>query len=334
MYRLANFSESRTNAIVFLRTAICVVCALGAGLLSVETAVARENLTREIILLWSGVAPGSESFDGEEKTEERGDPEVPNAWVTQVKQPRMEVIPATTKEVAHTAIVICPGGGYGGLAYDKEGVEIGLWFAKRGVTAFVLKYRHGGGVHQHPVPLSDAQRALRIVRSQAKERGYGADRVGVMGFSAGGHLASTASTHFDDGDPGAAEVVDRWSCRPDFQVLIYPVISMDEAITHAGSRTNLLGKHPSPEDVENLSNELQVTEETPPAFIVHATDDGAVPVVNSVRYYLALVKHKVAAELHIFEKGGHGFGKRRKDLPAVEWPHLLENWLRNRQLIR
>lgn len=293
----------------------------------------RDSAPRKVITLWEGVAPGSETFPGEEKSEERGDPGVPNSWVTQVKQPRLTVIPAHTKHPAKTAIVICPGGGYGGLAFDKEGIEIGEWLSQLGVSAFVLKYRHGGGPHQHPIPLTDIQRAIRIVRSRAGDDSYEADRIGVMGFSAGGHLASSVSTHFDGGNPEATEATDRQSCRPDFQILLYPVISMDASITHAGSRQNLLGSNPADDLVRLMSNELQVADDTPPAFIVHATDDGAVPVANSLRYYRALVDHKISAELHVFAQGGHGFGMRRKDLPIGYWPTLLENWLRSRKLI-
>lgn len=293
----------------------------------------QEVATQQVIDLWNGITPGSEDITDVELSEERGEPGVPNSWVTHVKVPTLTVFPASTKEEGETAVIICPGGGYGGLAFDKEGTEVAQWFAKRGVTAFVLKYRHGGGPHQHPVPLSDVQRAVRIVRENASEFGYKTDRIGVMGFSAGGHLASSVGTHFDGGDANAKDAIDQQSCRPDFLMLIYPVISLDSDITHGGSRKNLLGDQPTAEMVELMSNDLQVTDDTPPTFLVHATDDGGVPVENSLRFYRALVDHKVPAELHVFDEGGHGFGMRRKDKPVVEWPNLLENWLQSRGLI-
>jgi acetyl esterase/lipase len=285
-----------------------------------------------VITLWDGVAPGSEKFTGEEQAEERGDDNLPNAWITGVSKPTLTVVAPPEAERNGTAMVICPGGGYGGLAWDKEGLEIGQWLADRGVTTFVLKYRHGGGVHQHPVPLSDIQRAMRIVRSQADAWKIVPERVGVMGFSAGGHLASSAGTHFDLGNKSSSDAVEQQSCRPDFMVLIYPVISMDAKITHGGSMANLLGEKPTDALVALMSNDLQVTEQTPPTFIAHATDDGAVPVENPLLFYRALVEHKVPAELHIFEKGGHGFGMRQQG-PVEEWPSLLANWLKGRELI-
>jgi acetyl esterase/lipase len=208
---------------------------------------------------------------------------------------------------------------------------MGRWLADRGISTFVLKYRHGGGVHQHPVPLSDIQRAIRVVRSQSADWKIVSDRVGVMGFSAGGHLASSVGTHFDSGNQESSSAIERQSCRPDFMVLIYPVISMDARITHAGSLKNLLGEQPDPQQVELMSNDKQVSSDTPPTFIAHAADDGAVPVENALRFYRALIEHKVPAELHIFEKGGHGFGMRQQG-PVEEWPNLLANWLKSRGL--
>ena len=289
-------------------------------------ALAKDSVP-EVISLWPGVAPGSEGFEGEEKLVERGDSQVANAWVESVVEPNITVYLPPADQRNGAAIVICPGGGYAGLAIDKEGHEIAEWFRQRGVVAGVLKYRNGGMQHQHPVPLNDAQRALRIVRSNAHQWQIESDRIGIMGFSAGGHLASTAGTHFDEGDPEAKEPLDRVSCRANFMVLVYPVISMEDDCTHRGSRKNLLGETPSAELIAELSNELQVTAETGPTFLAHAGDDKAVPVENSLQFYSALREHSVPAELHAFELGGHGFGMRAHDLPVGRWPELLEAWL-------
>jgi acetyl esterase/lipase len=286
-----------------------------------------------VIALWEGTAPGSEEFKSKEVSDERGTPEQSDLWIGRVSQPTLTVVAPFEYERNGTGVVICPGGGYSGLAFEKEGLEMGRWFAKQGVTAFVLKYRHGGGVHQHPVPLNDVRRAMRIVRSQAEQWKLADEKIGVMGFSAGGHLASSLGTHFDAGSPNAEDEIERERCRPDFMVLVYPVISMDAKITHLGSLDNLLGEHPDPQTVELMSNDKQVTDNTPPTFITHASDDQAVPVENALRFYRALIDHKVPAELHVFAEGGHGFGMRNKDKPVVEWPNLLANWLRSRQLI-
>lgn len=286
----------------------------------------------EVIPLWNGTAPGSEDYTAEERSEERGDPSLPNRWVTEISRPTLTLILPEQRQSATAGIVICPGGGYGGLAFDKEGIEIGEWFRDRGMAAFVLKYRCGGGPHQHPVPLSDVQRAMQYVRHHADRWNIDPKRIGVMGFSAGGHLASTIATHFETDQTLDDTSLERTSSRADFAVLIYPVISMREQITHGGSRQNLLGQSPSDDQVELLSNDEQVTQDTPPTFLVHATDDRAVPVANSLRYYEALVKNEVPAELHVFEQGGHGFGMR-SDLPVNQWPELLQIWLENHELM-
>jgi acetyl esterase/lipase len=224
------------------------------------------------------------------------------------------------------AVVICPGGGYQNLAMDKEGYAFAKWLNGLGVSAFVLKYRLGPRYH-HPIELGDAQRAIRTVRSRAVEYGLQADRIGIMGFSAGGHLASTAGTHFDTGDANAADAIDRASSRPDFMVLCYPVITFG-TFAHVGSRKNLLGDNPDPKLVENLSNELQVTKDTPPTFLFHTTTDATVPVENSVMFYSALRKAGVPAELHIYERGPHGVGLALSDPVLATWPGRLADWLR------
>jgi len=231
-----------------------------------------------------------------------------------------------------TAVVIAPGGGYQALAMEHEGRQFAYWFNAMGVTAFVLKYRLGPKYH-HPIELGDAQRAIRTVRARAAEFNVSAERIGMMGFSAGGHLTSTAGTHFDSGKAEASDPIERVSSRPDFLILGYPVISFDSAITHAGSLRSLLGETPDPKLVEDLSNDLRVTAQTPPTFIFHTTNDNAVPVENSVRFYLALRKAKVPVEMHLFEAGPHGVGMALNDPSLAQWPQLLMTWMRSRGLL-
>jgi acetyl esterase/lipase len=226
-----------------------------------------------------------------------------------------------------TGIIVIPGGGYGGLAMDHEGAQIAEWLNSLGVTAFVLKYRMHGTGHMHPVPMMDGQRAIRTVRARAKEWGVDPARVGVLGFSAGGHLASTLGTHYDAGSAENPDVIERVSSRPDFLLLCYPVISLTQPYTHTGSRDNLLGKNPDPALLHSLSNETQVTENTPPTFIFQTSEDKGVPAENCIAFYLALHKAGVPAEMHIFETGRHGLGLA-KDTPGTkEWPRLCQNWL-------
>jgi acetyl esterase/lipase len=215
---------------------------------------------------------------------------------------------------------------------DKEGRQIASWFNAMGVTAFVLKYRLGPRYH-HPIELGDAQRAIRLVRSRAMQFGIAPDRLGMMGFSAGGHLAATAGTRFDEGDANAPDPVDRLGSRPDFLILAYPVISFDPAIAHAGSVRSLLGENPSPALLQELSAELHVTAKTPPAFLFSTNADTAVPAENTIRFYLALRQAKVPAEMHIFENGPHGVGLDLGDPALSLWPTLLANWLRGRGLL-
>lgn len=204
------------------------------------------------------------------------------------------------------AIVICPGGAYGALA-PHEGVHYALWLNEQGITAFVLKYRLGTGGYKHPAMMQDVLRAIRHVRANAENWKLDARRIGVMGSSAGGHLASTALTHFDVGDPKAAGPIDRVSSRPDLGILCYPVITMGPN-THAGSKKNLLGDNPDPRLVELLSNEKQVTKDTPPTFIFHTVEDSAVKVENSLEFAAALRRAGVSFSLHIYPKGAHGTG--------------------------
>jgi acetyl esterase/lipase len=240
---------------------------------------------------------------------------------------------AEPQNAARSAVVICPGGGYAHLAMDHEGEQIAEWFNNLGVTAFVLQYRNNNSGHRHPVPMSDGQRAIRTVRARATEWNVDRGKIGVMGFSAGGHLASTLATHFDAASAEAADAIDRASSRPDFLILCYPVISMTEPYMHRGSRDNLLGKDADESLASRLSNERQVTVETPPTFIFQTDADKSVPAENCVAFYLALRKAGVPAELHIYQEGKHGVGLA-SDLPATStWPDRLRDWLRVRGLL-
>ncbi len=226
------------------------------------------------------------------------------------------------------SVIICPGGGYSILAANHEGVDVAKAFNELGITAFVLKYRIPSdrtNVDRSVAPLQDAQQAIRLVRKNAAKWGLKADKIGIMGFSAGGHLAATATTHFTmKADPS---VLDTTSTRPDFSILIYPVVSFVADITHKGSRNNLIGDKPTAEKTELFSNELQVTPQTPPTFLVHAADDGAVPVENSIRFYQACIKNKVPVEMHLYPKGGHGFGMNNRTTED-KWFDRLANWLK------
>jgi acetyl esterase/lipase len=264
------------------------------------------------ILLWENGAPGA-----------LGQTDADKPSITVYRAPRGS---------NGTAIVVAPGGGYANLATEHEGRQEAYWFNAMGVTAFVLRYRLGPRYH-HPIELGDAQRAIRTVRARATEFSVIPDRIGMMGFSAGGHLTSTAGTHFDTGKPDAADPIERVSSRPDFMILGYPVISFDPAVAHAGSVRMLLGENPDAKLIENLSNDLQVTPQTPPTFIFHTTNDNGVPVENSVRFYLALRKAKVPVEMHLFENGPHGVGMALNDPSLSAWPTLLMNWLRARGLL-
>jgi acetyl esterase/lipase len=252
-----------------------------------------------------------------------------------VSIPAIEVRLPARGNATGQAVVVCPGGGYGGLAYDWEGTDIAGWLNSRGIAAIVLKYRlpiDGDVAHQKwLVPLLDAQRAIRLTRAHAKEWGIAPARVGIMGFSAGGHLASTAGTRFDRGKTDASDPVERLSSRPDFMILVYPVITMQEGTTHGGSRRSLLGENPTDELVRLYSNELQVTDDTPPTFLVHAGDDDAVPVRNSLLFYDALLAHHVPAELHVYPKGGHGFSLALDKGHLEGWTRVCARWLAEQQ---
>jgi acetyl esterase/lipase len=297
----------------FKAIVVCVIIALSYGTIG---AVKEAQVSRNFVKLWPDGAPGAEGNMNGDK-------------------PTLTVYLPPKQEAAGCGIVICPGGGYGHLAMEHEGRQVAQWLNSFGISAFVLKYRHrnSGAGYGHPAPLQDAQRAIRMVRSRAKEWNVDTNRIGILGFSAGGHLASSEGTHFNKNYYEPKDSIDQVSCRPDFMILIYPVITLTELYTHSGSRLNLLGKNPAQSLVEYLSNETQVTPETPPTFLVHANDDKAVPPENSIYFYLALRKAKVPAEMHIYENGGHGFGLGKDKGAVSTWPARCADWLRTRGLL-
>jgi acetyl esterase/lipase len=299
--------ENRMNVHRLLRGAGVFVVLAGI-ILGVEA---------QVLELWPEGVPGLRTDASAERIE--------NMRISNVHQPTLTCYPASPDKACGTAVIICPGGAYGLLSIELEGTEPAAWFNALGVTAFILKYRLAD--YGHPAPLRDVLRAVRVVRSRAAEFGLKTDRIGVMGFSAGGHLASCAGTLYDapEGRTGAA--LDTVSARPDFLVLCYPVITMKDPYVHAGSRRNLLGENPTPEQLEHLSTEGQVTKETPPTFLVQTTEDKTVPAENSIRFYQALLRAGVPAELHLYEKGRHGIGLRPGFGPTSEWPRLCEQWL-------
>ncbi|MEO5893773.1 MAG: alpha/beta hydrolase [Ferruginibacter sp.] len=279
-------------------------------------------LSQTVIPLYKDSIPNSRPAKDEEKVE------YPNGITitSKISRPTLTIF-LPKREIANgTAVVICPGGGYWVNASSHEGTDVAREFAAMGVAAFVVKYRipdDATMVNREIGPLQDAQQALKLVRDRAKEWNVNPDRVGIMGFSAGGHLASTAGTHYDKAVIANNE---HTSLRPDFMILIYPVISFNDSIGHKGSKEQLIGKNPSPEKVKEYSNELQVTGKTPPTFLVHASDDDGVDPQNSIVFYQALIKNKVPAELHIYQSGGHGFGMKQKNKNEL-WMERCRNWM-------
>jgi acetyl esterase/lipase len=272
----------------------------------------------EVIPLWPNGTPAAKGTDP--------DKDVPTLTIYRPKP----------EAATGAAMVVCPGGGYGMLAIDHEGRQVAEWFNSLGITAFVLKYRLGPRYH-HPAMLEDAGRAIRTVRAGAEKWKLDPHRIGIIGFSAGGHLASTAATHFDAGKSDADDAIERASSRPDRAILVYPVIALATPYGHSGSLRNLLGDNPPRELIESLSNERQVTRDTPPTFLAHTNADGGVPAENSLLFALALRKAGVPVELHLFERGPHGLGlgagTAKFKVPAepsfAAWPKLCETWLKN-----
>lgn len=279
----------------------------------------------QVIPLWKVIPQEIKAPDYKEK-EDIKDGKVQST--SQVSIPTLSVFLPKGIKQNQTAVVIFPGGGYTHLAIDKEGTKVAEWFNSQGIVAFVLKYRLPNNLimtNKTVGPLQDAQEAIRVIRLNAAVWNIDPNKIGVMGFSAGGHLASTLSTHYDD---RVYETSSKISARPDFSLLIYPVISMENDITHKGSQISLLGENASQQDIDSFSNEKKVTAQTPPAFLIHATDDGAVLPENSINYYLALKKNGVTAELHLYEKGGHGFGLGVNDTSKF-WTKACEEWLKS-----
>jgi acetyl esterase/lipase len=294
-----------------------VLVGLAAWAILVPPVVADPVAEHQVVTLWPGGAPGARGNDPE----------------TDV--PTLTVWRARPETATGAAVVICPGGGYGMLAVDHEGKQVAEWLNSLGVSAFVLRYRLGPR-YRHPVMLQDAARAIRTVRARGEKWGIDPHRIAIMGFSAGGHLASTAGTHFDAGKPAAEDPVERVSSRPDRMILVYPVIALATPYGHIGSKHNLLGDNPSDELVRSLSNETQVTPRTPPTFLAHTNEDTGVPAENSMLFVLALRKAKVPVEFHLFEKGQHGLGLGTgarqfgiaPNLAFQEWPKLCAIWLK------
>lgn len=268
-----------------------------------------------VVPLWNGPAPLSHG-------------------TTQNDIPSLTVYLPQNAAAPTSAIVICPGGGYGHLAWDHEGINEAKWFQARGVAAMILRYRLPVNGYRHPVPMLDVQRAIRVVRSHAADWKINPRKVGIMGFSAGGHLAATADTHFDAGVDTAKDPVERLSCRPDFAILVYAVISMKPGLTHGGSHDNLLGPNPDPATELNLSNETQVTPQTPPTVLVHAVDDTAVKIENSREMYAALQKAGVPSALQEYPHGGHGFGYGHvPDNAPPGWLDKAYDWVKSQGLV-
>ena len=274
--------------------------------------------------VWPNGAPND---NGKKEPEEKFE----GVRVRNVSEAEIYVYLPEKEKNTGAAVVICPGGGYWIEAMDHEGYQMAEWLKSKGIAGIVLKYRLPYGHHE--IPSGDARQAMRIVRMNAKEWGIDPSKIGIAGSSAGGHLASTVGTVFDKGNEKSTNPVERMSCRPDFMLLLYPVISFNEAVGHMGSRKNLIGEGNDWKLARQYSNELNVSAETPPTFLILADDDKTVVPQNSVDFYLALKKNNIPAEMHIFQEGGHGFGMTKKNLPVDQWPDLFCNWLKAMKII-
>jgi acetyl esterase/lipase len=288
----------------------------------------------ETVSLWPARIPGDQGTRIVRKVNERAKtPGFSDRWITGIDAPALVVKRPANPNGA--AVLLVPGGGYGFLAYDNEGTEQARWLNAIGVTCFILLYRlpgEGWG-RRELVPLQDAQRAMRVIRAGAARFGIDAKRVAVIGFSAGGHLAGSLATRYDEATYPPVDAADRLSARPDLAALVYPVITMDAGTTHKGSRDALLGPEPAAAMVAAASVERRVTADTPPVFLVHASDDGTVPVANALTLYAAMLAAKRPAELHVFDEGGHGFGVRlAKTVPAAAWPTLFATYAKRKGL--
>lgn len=287
--------------------------------------VAVNTNAQKILKLWIDGIPGSlknETYS-EKETIANG---IPSRY-EKVTDPTVTVFLPTADKANGTAVLICPGGGYGVLAFDHEGYQIAHWLNDNGIAGIVLKYRLPSELIMKDKsigPLQDAQEGIRYIRRNSSAWHINPRRVGVIGFSAGGHLASSLSTHYSE----KVYDSDTTSARPDFSLLIYPVITFDASFTHLGSRNNLIGKDASEEAVRHFSNELQINEKTPPSFLVHSADDKTVPVKNSIVYFEGLSKFNIPSEMHIFQKGGHGYGLSAGKGTQASWPELCINWMK------
>ena len=277
------------------------------------------------IELWKGVIPGSKSNDGYTENTVRRDGRIISC--ERVVTPELTICLPPSDKASGVAVLVCPGGGYGMLAFDHEGNDIANWLNANGIAAAILKYRLPSDLimeNKSTGPLQDAQEAIRVIRRNSALWKINPHKVGVIGFSAGGHLASTLSTHYSEEIYPAKDDTD---ARPDFSVLVYPVISFHDSITHLGSRKNLLGPDPGIHQIRHFSNDMQITKDTPPAFLVYSSDDMVVFVMNSISYYNGLQKKNVPAEIHIFQKGGHGYGLSHNGSTESSWPDLCIKWL-------
>ncbi len=282
-------------------------------------------VAQNIMKLWPNGAPGNNECPQPEET-------FNGKMVRFVSEPTLTIYLPDKAKNTGAAVVICPGGGYFIEAMDHEGYQYAEYLQSQGITGIVLKYRLPYGHHE--IPLTDVQHAMRTVRYNAKAWGIDPGKIGISGFSAGGHLASTAATHFDKGKSASDNPVELVSCRPDFAVLVYPVITFNELWGHMGSRENLMGKNHDLKLIQYYSNELQVTSETPATFLVLADDDKTVDPKNSIEFYSALKEKGIPAELHIFREGGHGFGMTKKGKPHDQWPELLMAWLKAEKIVK
>lgn len=291
--------------------------------------------TGDTFQIWEGVAPGSEKVEIKEEILERSkDPKIKDRAAINIKIPTITAY--VPKNPNGVGILVIPGGGYERVVLDKEAEELSPWLNGEGVTYFVLRYRLPKNDHENKevVPLQDAQRAMRVIRNYSEEWGLNQEKIGVMGFSAGGHVASSLANKYDEKVYKNTDKIDEISARPDFQILGYPVITMTEPYAHKGSRKYLLGKNPSIELVEKFSVEKNVHEKTPIAFIMHATDDKSVPVENSLKYYQSLREKKVPVEFHLYQDGGHGYSIRGTTGKSVaNWTDVVMNWLKANKII-
>jgi acetyl esterase/lipase len=293
-----------------MNTGMSGTCRIGAVMLALFPAVFLAAASPFTVQLWPGPAPGALGNEDKDK-------------------PTLTVYLPEPSGAPCPAVVVCPGGGYGHLSMQMEGYDVAQWLNSLGIAGIVLKYRLPRDGYVHPAPLADARRAIRTARAKSGEWKLDPNRIAILGFSAGGHLASTAGTHFSSMVGNLLDPVDGLSCRPDLLILIYPVITLRQEFTHAGSKLNLLGANPDSALVYDLSNENRVTPETPPTFLVHADDDKAVPPENSIFFYSALRKAGVPAELHIFRVGGHGFGMKKNPSTASQtWFERCADWLK------